>query len=91
MGSSIVHVVNGGFTVGINKETQKAIDKDIEENPELYKALADTPDEDNEIHLWKEWIECPNCGEKNDVGISIRPRSVGFWCGNCDTTSFYNE
>jgi len=46
---------------------------------------------DFEKHSWREWFECPNCGESDDVGLSIRPRSVGFWCGNCDTMSFYNE
>jgi len=43
-----------------------------------------------EMFSWKEWIECPNCGENDDVRISIRPRSVGLWCDRCDISSYYN-
>lgn len=31
----------------MNHEAQRRMDEDIEENKELYEALADTPDEDS--------------------------------------------
>jgi len=32
--------------MGINRESQREMRRDVEENPELYEALADDPDED---------------------------------------------
>lgn len=34
--------------MGINRETKRAIQRDIDENPELYEALADGDEEDEE-------------------------------------------
>jgi len=34
--------------MGINRETKRAIQRDIDENPELYAALADVDEEDDE-------------------------------------------
>lgn len=31
--------------MGLNRESKRAIDRDVEENPELYAALADVDEE----------------------------------------------
>ena len=31
--------------MGLNRETKRAMERDLEENPELYEALADTDEE----------------------------------------------
>lgn len=66
MKSNIVHGANGGFTMGVNREMQKKIDKDIKENEELYQALADTPDEDEDAK--DEWRKV----EKKPVEVEYR-------------------
>ena len=73
--------MNGGFTVGINREAQKAIDKDIEENKELYEALADIPDEDWDVQdvveevddILKEGLEHANTHMQHE---EVRPSAV---------------
>lgn len=32
--------------MGLNRETKRAIQRDLEENPELYAALADTEEDE---------------------------------------------
>jgi hypothetical protein len=53
----------------VNKETQKAIDKDIEENKEMYQALADTDDDMSELN--------------NPMRFTARPRNINIrnWLG----------
>lgn len=34
-----------------------------------------------------DWLECPYCGN-DEIRVSIRSRSVGFWCDECDSNDF---
>ena len=45
-GQRLIRVWDQRFPMGLDRESMREMRRDVEENPELYEALADDPDED---------------------------------------------